>query len=342
VLVTFVEPVGGTIEAYKRRAPTKSDTLTLAMMRRCVPASQIEAAIELCHAGPLRVGHIGMDNCFINCSRMFDGMTRKLVREYVSRCGICQIKQPAKHKAPITPIVSKQMWERVVMDLVDYGEDQRSHGMRYMWHAQDHFSKYNFSGAIANKTAAEVAVHVEAMLRVTGPIKILQCDNGGEFMGRVNELCDEWGMERPTNSAPFRPQTNGLIERSGSTLQRAIAKWMAQEQTDEWTEGMSRITWQVNHTVSKATRRAPHEVVSGVRPRWDSTPITRLLDNATLLEVIEDEELPSPATTVITLPKASPPTELVASALVDMRAESDNLSIRNNSDSVFICSQINK
>jgi len=219
-----------------------------------------------------------------------------------------------------------QQWERVVMDLVDYGEDKRSRGMRYLWHAQDYFSKYNFSAAMATKTAAEVGVWVEAMLRVTGPIKILQCDNGGEFMGRVNELCDEWGMPRPTNSGPFRPQTNGLIERSGGTLQRALDKWMQQERTNEWVDGLSRITYQVNCTVSRAIRRTPHELVFGWRPRWDSTPIPHALDATTMLAVIGDEEAPTTAATVEELPEPSPPTAQAVHALIDMRERSGSAS----------------
>lgn len=335
VLVSFVEHTDGKLEAFRRRHPTARGGLTLGMMRRCVPVSQIEAAIKLCHAGPVGTGHVGQDNTFTNCNRMFDGIPRLLVREFVRRCGICQTKQPKKHKAKLTPLVSRQQWERVVMDLVDYGEARRSRGMRYLWHAQDHFSKYNFTAAIANKTAAEVGVWVEAMLKVTGPIQILQCDNGGEFMGRVNELCDEWGMPRPVNSAPYRPQTNGLIERSGGTLQRALDKWMQQERTNEWVDGLSRITYQVNCTVSRATRRTPHELVFGWRPRWDSTPLPHALDATTLLAVIGDEELPAAVTTVETLPEASPPTEQAANALIDMHERSVSLSESESGDEYF-------
>ena len=323
VLVTFVEPTDGKSEAFRRRHPSARDVLTLGMMRRCVPVSQLQAAIELCHASVVGTGHVGQDNTYINCSRMFDGVPRSLVREYVRRCGICQTKQPRKHKERLTPLVSKQQWERVVMDLVDYGPSRISRGMRYMWHCQDHFSKFNFSAAIPDKTAAEVGYQVEMMLRITGPIKVLQCDNGGEFMGRVNLLCDEWGMDRPTNSAPYRPSTNGLVERSGDTLQKALAKWMEQEQTNEWVDGLSRVTYQVNCTVSKATKRTPHEIVFGYRPRWDSVPIPHTLDLITMLAVIEDEQ--SPAATTALLPPAdaasfdpSPPTNLAASALLDI------------------------
>ena len=315
VLVTFVERTGGTGEVFKRRPSTAPDALVLGAMRRCVPVSQLEAAIRIAHSGPVKTGHVGQDATFTNCNRMFDGIPRKLSREFVRRCKICQTKQPKRYKAPLQPLVSHRQWERVVMDLVDFGDSGRSRGMRYMWHAQDHFSKYNFAAAIASKSAAEVAVCVEAMLRVTGPIKVLQCDNGTEFMGRVYELCDEWGMERPSTSSPYHPQTNGLAERSGGTIKRALEKWMQQESTQEWVDGLSRITFQLNCTVSRATKRTPHEMVFGSRPRWDSTPIAHALDATTLLTVVSDEP---------TL--ASPPSEEAVDALLIIRQRSDSTS----------------
>ena len=326
VLVTFVECTDGNKgEAFKKRDPTSRNALTLGAMRRCVPFSQIEAAIKIAHAGPVKTGHLGQDNTDINCRRMFHGITRDFVREFVRRCTTCQTKQPKRHKEPLQPLVSKSQWERVVMDLVDFGEAGRSRGMRYMWHAQDHFSKYNFTAAIPTKEARHVGVWVEAMLRVTGPIKILQCDNGGEFMARVYELCDEWGMDRPTTSAPFHPQTNGLIERNGGTVQRALEKWMHQEATNEWADGLSRITYQVNCTVSRVTKRTPHELVFGTRPRWDSTPIPHALDTTTLLDVVNGEPADTSAdldTTITGSVQPSQPTGEAAAVLVNIRQRS--------------------
>ena len=244
VLVTFVEPADGKGESYKRRHPSSRDQLTLSMMRRCIPYSQLQAAIELGHIGPLGVGHVGQDNTYINCSRLFDGVSRHLVRDYVKRCSVCQSKQTQQHQSAVKPLVSKALWERVVMDLVDFGESRRSRGFRYIWHAQDHFSKFNFVAPLMHKTADEVAGAVEAMLRVTGPIKILQCDNGTEFKGRVLDVCKEWKMDPPTHSSPYHPQTNGLIERAGSTLKTALDKWAEQFNTREWADAGTKLAAQ--------------------------------------------------------------------------------------------------
>ena len=109
-------------------------------------------------------------------------------REYVKRCGVCQTKQPKVHRAALVPLVSKALWERVQMDLLDYSH-RPSHGFHYIWHAQDHFSKFHFATAIVSKRADDVATCVQAMLQVTGPIKLLQFDDDGEFMAAVSVGC---------------------------------------------------------------------------------------------------------------------------------------------------------
>ena len=327
VLVTFVEPADGKGESYKRRHPSSRDQLTLSMMRRCIPYSQLQAAIELGHIGPLGVGHVGQDNTYINCSRLFDGVSRHLVRDYVKRCSVCQSKQTQQHQSAVKPLVSKALWERVVMDLVDFGESRRSRGFRYIWHAQDHFSKFNFVAPLMHKTADEVAGAVEAMLRVTGPIKILQCDNGTEFKGRVLDVCKEWKMDPPTHSSPYHPQTNGLIERAGSTLKTALDKWAEQFNTREWADGLSRISWQINCNISKATRRTPYELVFGRLPRWDSAPVDSPLDETSLMAILADEDIIEPMSPTFL---ASPPTEQAALLLADIHLQTNATGTRDS------------
>ena len=198
----------------------------------------------------------------------------------------CQTKQPKVHKAALVPLVSKGLWERVQMDLIDY-HTRPSHGYSYVWHAEDHFSKFHFAFPLVSKSAVEVARCVRWMLMSCVQIKILQCDNGGEFMAGVLDVCKKWGTE-VVNSSPYHPQTNGLVERYGSVMKRAIAKWEEQEQSSEWSEVVELIATQLNVTAPRTTKRTPHELVHGIRQRWDSVPMP--LDHAALISVMSQDD----------------------------------------------------
>ena len=316
VLVSFKEmSAAGKGEVFARRLPTSVTPLVISNMRRCVPYSQIESALELCHRGPHGVGHAGQDGTWYHCLRMFDGITRDVCRKYVQKCGICQAKQPKMNKAPLTPIVSKALWERVVMDLVSY-KDSPCNGYRYIWHAEDHYSKYHFARRLKNKTAAGVARCVEDMLVFTGGIRILQIDNGTEFKGVVETMCKQYGVQL-VHSSPKHPQTNGICERYGGVLKRAISKWQQQHNTREWSTILPKVVMQLNASAPRTTKKLPHELVFGKQPYWYRLPSTvddRPLDQSDIDELLwqEDDEKVVQATA----PAQHSDTDMVAANLL--------------------------
>ena len=85
VLVAFRKAVSGKSELQlTRRDPVSVSPLLVGAMRRCVPYSQIEAALKLCHRG-----HEEDSSTWQRCVRVFDGIPRELCREYVQRCEVC-------------------------------------------------------------------------------------------------------------------------------------------------------------------------------------------------------------------------------------------------------------
>ena len=225
-------------------------------MRRCVPSGQLQMVLQYCHEGGLKTAHHGQDSMWRRCVAEFDGVSRELVRMYVKKCAVCQQKQPRTHKAALVPILAKALYERVVIDLIDYSR-KPSRGFHYILHATDHFSKCHWAWPLKDKTAEGVAQCLEQLFQETGPIKFLQCDNSKEFMAEVLHRLEDWGMNPPTNSSAYHPQTNGLVERYNGVLKVALNKWMIQERSEDWSTPLSRIVYQLNCTAPRTTRIAP-------------------------------------------------------------------------------------
>ena len=95
----------------------------------------------------------------------------------------------------------------------------------WIFHAVDHWSKFNFAYGIPRKRAVDVAsvlnIHIFPYFGVP---RILQSDNGREFINRVIEaLLQTWHSDiQLISGRPRHPQSQGLVERAHYTLERKL------------------------------------------------------------------------------------------------------------------------
>ena len=82
---------------------------------------------------------------------------------------------------------------------------------KWVYHMEDHFSKFYMLFAIKDKEAPSVAYNIHHWIAVLGIFEILQSDNGGEFKGICLELMRRYGV-KVINGRPRTPRTQGLIE----------------------------------------------------------------------------------------------------------------------------------
>jgi hypothetical protein len=98
---------------------------------------------------------------------LYYGITQKDVEWVLSRCAICQ--QAARNNNPpsITPIVSHQNIDRLVIDLINM---RASRDGNYAWVLQmkDPFSQYIWLYPLRDKSSAEVAAVLKQWFRANG------------------------------------------------------------------------------------------------------------------------------------------------------------------------------
>ena len=203
VLVCFKEPAKHAGGKERRRNPTSGTPMTKGLSRRCVPYSQIEQVLELCHAGELSSSlHRGQLSTWDWLRERYDGISRYLVRMFVKKCPTCQQHSVRQHKAPLMPITSKTLYERLVIDLIDFTL-KPSHGYKYILHCVDHYSKFHWAWPIKNKKPISVAFHLATLLADIGPVRFVQCDQGKEFIASVLVVLNEWGCGAPLRSSAY-------------------------------------------------------------------------------------------------------------------------------------------
>ena len=323
VLVCFKEPATQKGGKVTRRKATATTPTTGGLLRRCVPHSQIERVIHLCHTGALGSSmHLGQLATWDKLKEKYDGIIRDIVREYVKRCPVCQQQQRRQHRAALVPITAKRLFERIVIDLIDFTL-KPSHGYRYIFHAVDHFSKYHWAWAIPNKESVSVAFCLSTLLADIGPVQYIQSDQGGEFKGwEVQAVLAEFDC-RPINSAPYTPSTNGLVERGNGMLKSALDHWFVQESTLDWYPPLARIRYQINCNKPRTTRCTPYELVFGKKPpSWDGLEQPWPLTANTLTAVLLEAEQPVVAAPIGPAATAEPAIGFIPSAAAAVASSS--------------------
>jgi hypothetical protein len=114
--------------------------------------------------------------------------------------------------------------QKVHIDLT--GPHTRSSQQKvYLLTAVCSFTKYLIIVPLRDKTALAVAkALVERVYLVYGPMELLVHDGGGEFCNELQaELTRLMGTQVSTIT-PYRPGSNGVIERTHATINSIFAK----------------------------------------------------------------------------------------------------------------------
>ncbi len=115
------------------------------------------------------------------------------------------------------------------MDLIDMRSDPSKDGYKWIFHAMDHFTKLHILEPLFTKDAESVAKCLTGKIfPIFGLPKILQTDNGKEFVNKIIHGCIEnWpGKCVIINGRPRHPQSQGLVEQ-----ERYCSKYVKSKKT---------------------------------------------------------------------------------------------------------------
>jgi len=131
-----------------------------------------------------------------------------------------------------------------------------------------------------DKTAVSTAMSLLKMCTILGFPKILQSDNGKEFVNQViNALTENSGIEHRLITA-YHPQANGVAERYVQTAKRAIVK-MTMGRNEDWDLYVPAIQYAINLKVTARHGSTPFSLMFARTPNGfsDFTATTDLTHN---------------------------------------------------------------
>lgn len=181
------------------------------------------------------MNHAGRDKVLFELGTMlyFCGL-RKIVQQVIDECPLCCQVNKQNTKLPLQPIYSSHAAERLVADFTFFPPGRNNACTLLI--VIDHFTKrvwYSVGTTKESKYVVNLLETIANELTLQGlgtkPFKIVQSDNGKEFVAQdvVDTILKYGGT--PVNSMPYHPQTNGAVERFNQTIKSLIVKRLLEQ-----------------------------------------------------------------------------------------------------------------
>jgi len=228
--------------------------------RLVLPTSKREKVLQLAHN---KNGHIGAKSMrrLINRKFTWPGLSVDVVK-HARECSDCLKHNRVGNKTAKMverPVISIP-FESVAFDLVGPLPKARGgvkHILTYICMA----SRWPEAIPLRSITAEAVATAMTHIIFRTGiPLKIL-CDRGTVFVSKLaDKLCEMLGIDK-IHSSPYRPQSNGVLERFHGTLKPMLSK--AVENGIDWSDFLPMALFAIRQVPCRSTGFSPHELVFG-------------------------------------------------------------------------------
>ena len=211
----------------------------------------------------LLLAHIGRDKMLhLLRQHIFHPNLYMAVRDVCQSCPDCQIMKISRqvYVPPTLKILTSSPFELVAADMVLF--PRTSDGFIGCIIVVDHNSKWISAVAVKNKTSKSMVNAFKGQILPflpRCPSKILT-DNGSEFASReFNNMLEEFGIQH-IYTTPYRPQSNGCIERVNRTIGGFLRSI---DGSNSWTAKLTSAVMVYNNTLHQSIGMSPGSYLLG-------------------------------------------------------------------------------
>lgn len=234
-------------------------------MYRVIREDQVANVLNQAWSDPKSNAYRGVHSFYDRLARETIGISKAKVREFLRNQETQQLdlrSQPAlKVVKPLRPTHPFQWWQ---INLIDMSTLAHFTGKAtFVLSVIDIFSKFLYSRPLKKKESKLVADALQDIFLSDGAPTILQSDNGPEFVNAdMDELAKRWKIQL-RHGLPYKPSTQGAVERVNQTLKHSIYKYLHQHETKTYTDVLPFLVYSYNTTRHSTTKHTPFEIHRG-------------------------------------------------------------------------------
>jgi transposase InsO family protein len=240
--------------------------------KRIVSTDQVHQIVSDAYAGSQTTG--GRDRIYARLSKQYVGISRRAVMKVLKNQEVWQLLRrphgPRAKRAVRQPILAKQPWVRLQIDLIDMSRFSGHNGSK-KWGLTvvDVFSKRAWAIPLRDKSGRRVAKAFDDHVLAEDAPAVVQADNGLEFRNHhFTELAARHGFKQVFSSS-YSPQSNGCVERFNKTLKQLIRHHFVSSGSKRWVDVLPDLLTNYNSAVHSSTGYSPDDIVAAWNSRHD-------------------------------------------------------------------------
>jgi len=210
----------------------------------------------------------GRDKIFHSLKHLPNAPTQVQVAEWLKRQEVNQLHTKPKKTSSIKPILPEAIGEYFQADLIDMGQKNISNKKRYILVVIDSLSRKSYVLPLAQKTEDKLKDGFEKIFEKIqadgGHPKILQTDNGTEFVNKkIKAFLNGQHIKHLTGVAG-RPQSQGIVERFNGTLKSLIEKDKTVTH-NKWTTNLQELNKNYNNSYHSTIGTTPNQAAEKIQ-----------------------------------------------------------------------------
>ena len=246
---------------YRKWETDEGDSFRLLAV---IPKDQRNDILTQLHS-TVTAGHLGVNKTLAKVrDRYFWFALRKDVENWCKTCDACNGRSGSlrKSKAPLQTYNVGAPMERIAIDFMGPLTKTNS-GNKYIMVVGDYFTKWVEAYPLPNIEAKTVADKlIENLIARFGVPLIIHTDQGKTFESCLfQELCKQLEIYK-TRTTPYRPQSDGMIERANRTIVNMLLPFVSSNQKD-WDEYIPLIMLAYRSSVHESTGFSPCMMMLG-------------------------------------------------------------------------------
>ena len=184
------------------------------------------------------------------------------VKQYITTCHECQIRQTTKVRIPPTIATPAPLFHKVYIDTMLMPP---AAGYRYIVQARCSLSAWPEWRALRAENARTLGAFIfEDILCRWGAVEEIVTDNGTAYVAALDWLAERYGI-RHIRISPYNSRANGIVERQHRTIRESIMK-ACEGNPSKWPTVAPHAFWADRVTTRKLTGHTPFYMAHGIEP----------------------------------------------------------------------------